>query len=212
MPAIAVNDLAGDNSSGTSWDMTYNLCDGLDISALLAPPKLVTAADILDDRTVVPDVGGIYGWWFNAELPDVPTEGTQSNEGYRLLYVGIAPRAPSAEGSRSSSTLRKRIVRNHLASRIASSTLRRSLAWILSETLNLTINRNAAGKATMSRDDEARLTMWMSRYAAVSFLPHESAWQIEQALVGSGTPTLPINIKGAGHEFKARLSAMRMGR
>ena len=41
----------------------------------------------------------------------------------------------------------------------------------------------------MLRDDEASLTSWMADHAAISFLPHDSAWQIEEALLSSGIPT-----------------------
>jgi hypothetical protein len=129
---------------------------------LLAPAKLIPASDIIRDKTLIPDVAGIYGWWFDTPLPGVPLEGTLATGEHRLLYVGIAPRKPSAAGSVSQSTLRKRITRNHLGNRIGSSTLRRSLAALLRKDLSLEIIATER-KPTMSREHEAQLTDWLAQ-------------------------------------------------
>lgn len=176
--------------------------------ALLQPASLLPACEILSDRTLVPDEAGIYAWWFDQEIPSVPLDGTLAHGSHRLLYVGIAPRAPTAAGSESKSTLRKRIVGNHLGGRIASSTLRRSLAWLLKGSLGFEIGRNAIGKAVMSREDEHGLTRWMSDHAAISFLCHGQAWCIEDHLIANG-PALPLNLKGSTHAFRQHLSALR---
>ncbi|WP_421926763.1 GIY-YIG nuclease family protein [Neoaquamicrobium sediminum] len=175
---------------------------------LLRPTSLLPARAVLDDPALMPDRGGIYAWWFDEEIPSVPLDNTLTLGSHRLLYIGIAPRAPSADGAESKSTLRKRIVRNHLSRRIASSTLRRSLAWLLSHSLELAIGRNGARKAIMSRDDEERLTGWMCSHAAISLLCHEQAWTIEEDLIANG-PALPLNLKGSKHPFRMQLSAMR---
>ncbi len=178
---------------------------------LLHPASLSPAREILSDRSLVPDEAGIYAWWFDEEIPSVPLDGTLAHGSHRLLYVGIAPRAPSAAGSESKSTLRRRIVGNHLGRRIASSTLRRSLAWLLKGHRGFEIGRNAIGKAVMSREDESRLTKWMSDHAAISFLCHGQAWCIEDHLIAGG-PALPLNLKGSTHAFRQQLSALRTTR
>lgn len=175
--------------------------------ALLCPRHLVTARDLLMDRSLVPDVGGIYGWWFDCRVANAPLEGTLIKDGYRLLYVGIAPRKPSAAGSESKSTLRKRITRNHLGNRIGSSTLRRSLAWLLSDELSLCITQPGK-KQVMAREHEDRLTQWMAEHAAVSFLVNPEPWSIEDELIATG-PALPLNVKGSAHPFSQVLSQLR---
>ena len=70
-----------------------------DLGPLLTPARLIPACDIIRDRSLIPDVAGIYGWWFDTPLPGVPLEGTLALGDHRLLYVGIAPRKPSAAGS-----------------------------------------------------------------------------------------------------------------
>lgn len=181
-----------------------------DLTPLFAPASLIRACEILRDRTLIPDIAGIYGWWFDTPLPGVLLDGTLAIGKNRLLYVGIAPRKPSAAGSASKSTLRHRISRNHLGNRIGSSTLRRSLASLLREELSLAISRPGR-KAMMSREHENLLTEWMIAHASVSILPHDCAWDIEEQLVALGAPLFPLNMRGANHEFVSTLRALRNG-
>lgn len=175
---------------------------------LLQPPELLSVAGLLADRSKAPDEPGIYAWWFKDALPEVPLDGTLSLDDHHLLYVGIAPRKPSASGSESRSTLRRRILRNHLGHRLASSTLRRSLAMLLKGGLDLDISRNAANKLVMPRSHEDRLTDWMIANAALTILPTAKPWELEAALIHQG-PALPLNLAGSSHPFRQRLSGLR---
>lgn len=175
---------------------------------LLQPERLLAAADILDRRTSIPDVAGIYAWWFNTPIRAVPREGTIQHQSHHLLYVGIAPRPPSAAGNVSRSTLRKRINRNHLGGRIGSSTLRRSLAHLMKSSLGLEIARRGT-KDVMPRVQEADLTRWMSAHASLSFMPHDAAWEIEDRLICCPHLALPLNIRGSRHAFSSGLQKIR---
>ena len=42
---------------------------------------------------------------------------------------------------------------------------------------------------------EARLTAWMADHVAVSFQPHSSGWDVEDRIVASGKPPVPLNLK-----------------
>lgn len=191
-------------------DMTYRLSGmpTVDLTPLLAPEKLISAADILAKREVVPAVAGLYGWWFDAPLPGVSTEGTLQLSAYRLLYIGIAPRRPSAAGVGSKSNIRKRILRNHLGSRIGSSTLRRSLAHLLSGELGLHV-RTDVDRQRMTQEHEASLSRWIGRHAAISFLAHHAAWNIENVLISQSTCALPLNIAGSTSPSARNLAAIR---
>ena len=178
-----------------------------DLDALLRPASLLSADRIFGDQGLVPDAGGVYAWWFKGGIPGVPLDGTQEMDGHHLLYVGIAPRAPSRAGSISASTLRRRF-RNHLRGRIAQSTLRRSLACLLQQELGFNITRNAANKLVMPRQHETTLTDWMAEHAAVTLLTDSAPWAIEDELISSG-PQLPLNIKGSAHPFRAVLAGKR---
>ncbi len=182
--------------------MAYRLLS--DLNPLLRPGRLISAAEILTDRRVIPNTRGIYGWWFNADLPNVSCAGTLEIDRFRLLYVGIAPK-----GMDSKSTLQKRIRTNHLGNRIASSTLRRTLAHLLEDELGLTRHLNDKKKLCMSGDDEAKLSGWMAEHASVSFFECERAWELEDELVTSGEPVLPLNIRGSAASSAAILSKAR---
>ncbi len=175
-----------------------------DLNPLLRPERLISAAEILADRRVIPSTKGIYGWWFNANLPNVSTVGTFEIDRSRLLYVGIAPK-----GTDSKSTLQKRIRSNHLGNRIASSTLRRTLAHLLKDELGLSRFLDDKNKFCMSREDETKLTGWMAEHAAVSFLECERAWDLEDDLVAGGEPVLSLNIRGSAAPSAAALSKAR---
>ncbi len=198
--------LSADKNAGVAADELNALFK--EFGGLLQPERLIAAAYLLDRQAVVPDVGGIYAWWFNTAIGAVPLEGTLQYQSHHLLYVGIAPRQPSAAGNVSRSTLRKRITRNHLGGRIGSSTLRRSLAHLMKGTLGLEIARRGK-KDVMPRDQEADLTRWMSAHASLSFMPHDAAWQIEERLIRCPHLALPLNIRGSRHAFSSGLQKIR---
>lgn len=172
---------------------------------LLRPGSLLLVRDILVDRSLIPDVGGIYGWWFDEDLPGMPIEGTQTHGQYRLVYIGIAPKKLDASGKASKSTLRRRICCNHLGRRIAQSTLRRSLA----AELGMGVFLNAAGKRAIALEEEVRLTAWLADHAALSFMIDPAPWQIEHRLLQRRDLVLPLNIAGAMHAYRHELQAKR---
>jgi hypothetical protein len=87
--------------------MTHSLIAAAE--ALLHPERLFSVVELSTAPTLIPQEGGVYAWWFSKAPPDVPVDDTAVCDDRRLLYVGIAPRKPSAAGSVSSRTLRHRI-------------------------------------------------------------------------------------------------------
>ena len=78
--------------------------------ALLRPVRPFTAADVRSRDCPIAASAGVYAWYFAAPLPNVPTAGCCEVEGALLLYVGISPKAPPANGRAASrQTLRSRI-------------------------------------------------------------------------------------------------------
>src|SRR4051812_8663100 len=110
--------------------MTHSL--SMPAIQLLAPSQLY-APTVLGFSSI-PKAPGVYGWYFAVTPPGVPLEGTHEWKGFRLLYVGIAPRAPMQLGGTSGQTLAHRL-RTHAKGPIGSSTLRRTLACLLSAEL-----------------------------------------------------------------------------
>lgn len=177
----------------------------------------------MEDRRLVPLKRGIYGWWFEKPPVCVPLRGVLQRNGRYLLYVGIAPRRPSRAGTKSKSTLRNRLIKNHIRGTLGGSTLRRTLATLLSSELDLHITRRRGSKPVMPGEDEAKLTDWMASHASISFLTHDQPWDLETALLADGakhavdscnssnhrTPALPLNIAGSNHPFAKTLSQWR---
>jgi hypothetical protein len=179
-----------------------------DTAPLLAPDRLWTVGEISADPTVVPNLPGIYGWWFTmTDLSGVPIDGTLQHDSRRLLYVGIAPRQPPGAGG-SKRTLRDRL-KNHCRGPLSSSTLRRTLTSLLAVDLGLKTSLRESGKLNLARTDEERLTSWMEANARVSWLIHEEPWHLEETLISSGQPLLPFNLRGSTHPFRPVLSTKR---
>jgi hypothetical protein len=174
--------------------------------ALLHPSRLYGVAELSDTPTLIPQEGGVYAWWFSEAPPVVPIDDTAVHEGRWLLYVGIAPRKPSAAGSVSSRNLRHRLL-THCRGPIASSTLRRTLAVLLAQDLGLSLTRSTSLKLKMPPEHETRLTRWMNENAQVVWSTCPAPWEVEDHLI-QGT-RLPLNIRGSTDPFAKELSKLR---
>lgn len=183
-------------------DMTYSLYEAA--QPLLEPLGFNNPTDIAAMPSIVPAEPGIYGWWFDGALPDVPREGALQRDGRHLLYVGIAPNGASEESTRN---LRKRLA-DHCRGVIARSTVRRTLACLLERELHLRITRTSLDKVVMSASDEQSLNDWMSVHMRVAWMVHPAPWTLEDEMIRSG-PKLPLNIMGSSHPFSAVLKAKR---
>jgi hypothetical protein len=124
-----------------------------------------------------------------------------------LLYIGISPRRPTADGRASKQTLRSRL-RGHLAGNASGSTLRLSLGCLLSSALGLELRPTAGGRLTFG-DGEAVLSDWMAEHARVCWLTDPTPWAVEDTLIAR--LDLPLNLRGnETHPFHTALSAARL--
>jgi hypothetical protein len=105
--------------------------------ALRHPKRLYGVDELSGAPNLIPQEGGVYAWWFSKAPPGVPIDDTAVHDGRRLLYVGIAPRKPSAAGSVSSRNLRHRLLthcRGGLSARIdvrfVGATLWTDMKWV----------------------------------------------------------------------------------
>ncbi|BEL04336.1 hypothetical protein Q0Z83_025270 [Actinoplanes sichuanensis] len=137
---------------------------------------------------------GVYAWWAGPsvfpELPGPPNENVPS---LRMLYLGRA------------TTLRGRILRNHLR-RSGSSTLRRTLAGLLvSEGYRTTWT----DRVVLVPEDEARLTAWMHANLRLTWAQDAEPGSIEATLVRRLHP--PLNVSGVdpAHVQPAVVAAKR---
>jgi hypothetical protein len=168
------------------------MIDGAALKRILAPARLVNRAEVLAKPCPVPPAPGVYAWYFDRAPGSTPIAGTQVLDGWRLLYVGISPKAPSRDGQQiSRQTLRTRI-RYHYRGNAYGSTLRLTLGCLLAEDLGIQLRRVGTGTRLTFADGEAALSNWMSLHARVCWVTTEQPWALESALIGK--LTLPLNL------------------
>ncbi len=156
-----------------------------------------------DARSQLPKVGGMYAWWVvGSALPDVPANRHLSEPSVDLLYVGIAP-----NGASSTATLRSRVVGNHLNGNIAASTLRRTLASLLIQSLALE-PRMKGTKLVLPAEHNRRLSLWQRTHLRLTWHATPHPWLVEAHVISALRP--PLNLAdNDGHPFHATLSAAR---
>jgi hypothetical protein len=176
--------------------------DEKETSPFEVPSTLFTVADVIKTPSAAPDEAGLYAWWFD-DLPlNVPLMGALEKTGFRLAYIGIASHRP---GSRR--TLRQRL-RNHCNGPIATSTLRRSLAAILLDKLELHPFSGSGNKIKLPQEEEERLSQWLATHGRVAWIADATPWIHEAELLQYGPP-VALNIRGNAHEFVPNLLALR---
>src|SRR3954471_24698769 len=126
---------------------------------------------------------GVYAWWAAPSIfPDLPGSSNGNVPSLRLLYLGRA------------TSLRGRILRNHLR-RSGSSTLRRTLAGLLvSEGYRTTWT----DRVVLVPEDEARLTAWMYAHLRLTWAEDPEPASVEAELVRRLHP--PLNVSGVDPE------------
>jgi hypothetical protein len=107
-----------------------------------------------------------------------------------LLYVGIAP-----SRSTSKATLRSRVLGNHAGGNTSSSTLRRSLASLLTESQGY--RTRWTSRTVLLAEDEQRLSDWMRENLLLTWAVHPSPWEVEAAVIERMQPPLNQADNGA---------------
>jgi hypothetical protein len=167
-----------------------------EIGAFLNPAQLYSRQEVLDRPSPVPACAGVYGWWFG-DLPDARIDSRECihQHGRTLLYVGISPSPPPANGRLPSrQNLRKRLSQ-HYARTAAASTLRRTLGCLLADRLGLQLQHvGSSGRRTNFGDGEQTLSDWMAKNAFVSWVVQAQPWELEDELIQA--LNLPLNLRG----------------
>lgn len=169
---------------------------------LLETQRLYTWAEIEENEKVPPHASGVYAWFFKSIPSVVPIDGCFSREGRMLLYVGIAPKSP-----RSEATLKSRM-RQHFSGHAEGSTLRLTLGCLLEDELDTVLRRVGSGKRKTFGPFEERLTKWIAKNAAVTWVEVNEPWVLEPYLIQN--QNLPLNIEGnSRHPFYDQLRKLR---
>ncbi len=180
-------------------------------AALVAPERLWTRDEVLARDGPVPRRAGVYGWYFREVPPGVPTAECVRialGGGATLLYVGISPKRPPANGRPPSRQRLRDRVGYHYRGNAAGSTLRLTLGCLLADELGLALRRVGSGGRRTFADGERRLSDWMGANALVTWVTDDAPWLVEERLIGA--LSLPLNLeRNAGHPFAATLVAVR---
>jgi hypothetical protein len=165
-----------------------------EIATFLQPAHLYSQQEVLDRPSPVPACAGVYGWWFRRLPAPIDISGCARQGGQTLLYVGISPAPPPANGRPpSKQNLRKRL-RQHHARTAAASTLRRTLGCLLADELGLQLQHvSSSGRRTNFGSGEEALSAWMAENALVSWVIRDQPWELEEVLIGE--LDLPLNLK-----------------
>jgi hypothetical protein len=138
--------------------------------AFLFPARLYSLGEVLERPCPVPALAGVYGWWFGRLPAEIDISGCHQYEGQTLLYTGISPRRPPANGRPPSrQTMRSRI-RTHHTSNAEGSTLRKTLGCLLADELGIQLQRVGSGTRLTFLAGERVLSDWMHANARVSWL------------------------------------------
>ncbi|WP_133091821.1 GIY-YIG nuclease family protein [Thauera propionica] len=169
--------------------------DAIEVTTmLLAQPRRALTGISL------PDVSGVYAWWFAGASKG---GGTLQFQEACPLYVGLARNLAARE------------MKQHLSDTgTSSSTLRRSLGALFKDEWQLVVYPRGRGAARRDfshyRFDEAgekRLTQWMRENLSVSILPLDHPGRYEGYLIRALSPRL--NLTGYQNPYGALIRAAR---
>lgn len=153
-----------------------------------------TRDEIFAEPSPIPAESGACGWWFREIPGEIDVSGCEQRDGWTLLYVGISPGPPRADGKPSvPQDIRKR-TRYHFGAGAANaegSPLRKSLGVLLGHQLGFALRRIGSGKRQTFADGEAVLSQWMAENATVSWKVHPEPWHLEAKLIAA--LDLPLN-------------------
>ena len=156
---------------------------------------LWSRTQVLTRPSPVPAAPGLYGWFFRAIPPGVDVDGCRVVDGLTLLYVGISPKAPPANGRAPSRSTRRQRLQTHYAGNAEGSTLRKTLGCLLAGQTAYPLRRVGSGRRlTFTNPGEQALDRWMSDNAFVAWITTDQPWIEEHRILQSGT-ALPLNIR-----------------
>lgn len=168
-----------------------------DVIAKFLAAQRYTRDEVFSEADPVPARAGAHGWWFREIPGGIDVSECEQRDGWTLLYVGVSPGPPRADGKpQTPQDLRKRIRYHFGAGNAAAdgSTLRKSLGVLLGGDLGFALRRVGSGKRQTFAGGEAILTQWMAENAAVSWVLHPEPWHMEAKLLDA--LVLPLNIQG----------------
>jgi len=132
---------------------------------LPAPPRLWSRAEVLGRPSPIPLAPGVHAWFFTQPRRECRCR-CHVEHGATLLYVGISPKPPPADGGPPSKQTVHSRVRYHYHGNAEGSTLRLTLGVLLAHELGTGLRRvGGSGSRLTFSDGEAVLNEWMDEHA-----------------------------------------------
>lgn len=178
------------------------------IGMFVSPARVFSRQEVLTSPSPVPAEDGVYGWWFRRLPPLIEPSGYCQHQDLTLLYAGISPDQPPANGRRPSTQNIQKRIRYHYTGNAEGSTLRKTLGCLLADELGIQLRRVGTGNRMTFVEGEQALSAWMADNAYVSWVVRTRPWEIEDYLIGA--LNLPLNLKGnSRNQFHPVLRAAR---
>jgi hypothetical protein len=153
------------------------------VDTLLRDPLPLPDAQLPPASGGAPGEPGLYAWWAApGAIPGIAGPAHPTG-GLELLYVGIAPSRASSKA-----TLRSRLLSNHAGGNTGSSTLRRSLAALLTDSQRF--RTRWTSRTVLLPEDEQRLSAWMRDRLSLTWAVHRAPWEVEAAVIERLEPPL----------------------
>jgi hypothetical protein len=109
----------------------------------------------------------MYSWWSDSEGLATVAEALEIPRIQPLLYAGQAGATSTRSGKPSSATLLSRVRGQHIRGNMYGSTMRRTFAAVLRESLDLASD----GHRHLIGDGEVHLRVWIEQHLRVAIVP-----------------------------------------
>ena len=197
-------DGAGDTPQPPQWQErdAWTALDDLDASPALVSASGWPAGEGLDRP-------GLFGFWVDEGGAAQLARGLDQPFEAGRIFVGQAGATRWPSGRASADTLGDRVGRIHLAGKVRGSALRLTLASILLDQLDLTVQ----AAMLLHASSEQELTEWMRAHLLAALHPHDdrdSLAGLEQAVVQRLDP--PLNLETYLPATSVRQSALALQR
>jgi hypothetical protein len=149
---------------------------------------------VLARPSPVPSRPGVYGRYFKEPPWPIDTSQCMTWDGCTLLYGGIAPKAPPANGRPADSSNADPLPLHRQRRRLDPAA---HLGCLLAERLGIQLRRVGGGRRLTFAAGEARLSAWMADHAYVTWVETDRPWSAEQRLIAS--VNLPLNLDQNRH-------------
>ena len=153
------------------------------VGVLLREPVALRVAQQPGASGGAPSEPGLYAWWAAAGAISGIRGPAHPSAPLELLYVGIAPSRATSRAS-----LRSRLLGNHAGGNTGASTLRRSLAALLTGSEGY--RTCWTSRTVLLPEDEARLTTWMRENLSLTWAVHPAPWEGEAEVIARLAPPL----------------------